>query len=733
GPEMYTILNPGGANVAITVGASTKSDQVADFSSTGPTDDYEIKPDLVAPGKDIVAARASGTSMGTPVSQYYTQASGTSMATPHVAGAVALLLDVHPSWTPEQIKNVLTNYAWNIGSNVLRRGTGRLRICESVTAAVVGNSSISFGAVKVGTVYNHTLSFENLTPRAISVALSVETWHITDGTRYSSVALSVSDLYLMPMTVQTIEVSLNVGASLPPGYFEGKIAATFEATNIRIPFLFCLIAQISADVVDLSGSKLMAAFSLIDANSGQMKSYSGECQQADFTVLQGTYIVQAMNVYSWRVDGGFDATIAFVVHEEFTVGIDDTMNLRFSLASAHRISIRTTDTANNPLYLTQKRLVTPFYSMSYFSEIGVLNTQDIYVTDLSQYMQTPSYFGFAGLSADDVHWADAGILTSEVDAYFIGWDLSQIGNPTFPPALDYLNSELATFEIENLMPKSTTVSTIWFNQLADIWQTGLWPGVRTYPGITWKAHILPYQYKQNPSASWAMLEWSCMYATSTTPEESPEVYVIDRHFQPITKGENATYQVGKTPLLPQAVSDNAPYYGSGSYIPYYPLLVDRSVFLVKTDLQAQKNVEISKDGALLSNNSRPWNQEAVDISQTLQAHGYGVYSFRVSTETSLNLSTRNTARYIINYTSSNADYISPRIERIDCAPCFTENPFNIILRFTDDSTLRSASLSYSFDNSPLVQATLTDEGGGFYEANIAVPPSARSLSLLVEA
>ncbi|MCK4474977.1 S8 family peptidase, partial [Candidatus Bathyarchaeota archaeon] len=86
GPEMYSITSPGVAESAITVGASHKNDAIASFSSRGPTSSFTIKPDILAPGVDIIAARANGTNMGTPVSQFYTMASGTSMATPHATG-----------------------------------------------------------------------------------------------------------------------------------------------------------------------------------------------------------------------------------------------------------------------------------------------------------------------------------------------------------------------------------------------------------------------------------------------------------------------------------------------------------------------------------------------------------------------------------------------------------------------------------------------------------------------
>ena len=72
----------------ITVGAVDDNDQMASFSSRGPTSDGRVKPDLVYPGVNIVAPQAAGTSMGSVVTEGYVSASGTSMATPYVAGVV---------------------------------------------------------------------------------------------------------------------------------------------------------------------------------------------------------------------------------------------------------------------------------------------------------------------------------------------------------------------------------------------------------------------------------------------------------------------------------------------------------------------------------------------------------------------------------------------------------------------------------------------------------------------
>jgi hypothetical protein len=82
-----TLRNPGIAKNVLTIGADTNgtgSNQIADFSSRGPTQDNRIKPNITAPGVDLWSAQNTGTSG-------YSQMSGTSMATPAACGTVALM------------------------------------------------------------------------------------------------------------------------------------------------------------------------------------------------------------------------------------------------------------------------------------------------------------------------------------------------------------------------------------------------------------------------------------------------------------------------------------------------------------------------------------------------------------------------------------------------------------------------------------------------------------------
>ncbi|OXS63791.1 S8 family peptidase [Rossellomorea vietnamensis] len=141
-----TIGSPGAADSALTVGAVDKSDELAYFSSKGPRyGDMGLKPDLSAPGVDIVAAR-SHYSNGDGL---YKSMSGTSMATPHVVGAAAILAEKHPEWDGETLKQALMNTTKKLdGYQPYHVGTGRVDIPAALGAEVRVTESVSFGFFK---------------------------------------------------------------------------------------------------------------------------------------------------------------------------------------------------------------------------------------------------------------------------------------------------------------------------------------------------------------------------------------------------------------------------------------------------------------------------------------------------------------------------------------------------------------------------------------------------------
>ena len=166
----YSINSPGTSRRAITVGATTKLDVIADFSSRGPSFDLtSIKPDLVAPGVDILS---------TYLRSGYKQLAGTSMATPCVAGAVALLLELHPTWGPEFVKSALVNTSTVVDADVWSQGAGRL---DALKAARI-RSAVSPSSLGLGLVDNtqgtwtkrDTLTVSNFLTQSQTYSFSVE-------------------------------------------------------------------------------------------------------------------------------------------------------------------------------------------------------------------------------------------------------------------------------------------------------------------------------------------------------------------------------------------------------------------------------------------------------------------------------------------------------------------------------------------------------------------------------
>ncbi|MFQ5574729.1 MAG: S8 family serine peptidase, partial [Terriglobia bacterium] len=132
GPNRGTIGSPGCARDVITVGVSNELDRLAEFSARGPTLDGRTKPDLVAPGVNVVSGLAKDVKMGKPVDGCYTSATGASMAVAHVTGVCALLLQSKPLASPALVREALTRTAKNLEIDEYAQGAGRVEAGPAV-------------------------------------------------------------------------------------------------------------------------------------------------------------------------------------------------------------------------------------------------------------------------------------------------------------------------------------------------------------------------------------------------------------------------------------------------------------------------------------------------------------------------------------------------------------------------------------------------------------------------
>ncbi|HEX9866497.1 MAG TPA: S8 family peptidase [Acidimicrobiia bacterium] len=114
--KQYIVDNGADATVELTDGETVRQrgNIMADFSSRGPVglpaSPDIIKPDVTAPGVNILAGNSPTPSLGAP-GQLFQSISGTSMSSPHVAGLFALLKQAHPEWSPAMAKSALMTTA----------------------------------------------------------------------------------------------------------------------------------------------------------------------------------------------------------------------------------------------------------------------------------------------------------------------------------------------------------------------------------------------------------------------------------------------------------------------------------------------------------------------------------------------------------------------------------------------------------------------------------------------
>lgn len=134
GPEPMTISPLGARKEVITVGCheggyfGNRKHLCEDYSGRGPSPYAIKKPDIVAPGTDIISCNARIEKRGRFYKNGYIAKSGTSMATPIVSGGLALLLQKYPFYSNERAKQKLLYTARDLNEPWNKQGWGMIQI-----------------------------------------------------------------------------------------------------------------------------------------------------------------------------------------------------------------------------------------------------------------------------------------------------------------------------------------------------------------------------------------------------------------------------------------------------------------------------------------------------------------------------------------------------------------------------------------------------------------------------
>jgi hypothetical protein len=294
--SFLALANGGGTNADLatagfgTVGAFNAgvADAMAGFSSRGPNPFALLKPDLSAPGQDILATfsrwirtPAPG-SLNVALNSAIGLSSGTSMSSPHNAGAAALIKAVNRSWTPSQIKSALITTAkvpmtkedTITNSDPFDRGAGRVDLTRAARAGfLLDETGANFQAANPATGGNpaslNIASFQN--PNCVGVCSFTRTLRGTTASAVNwtvvATGLPPGAVTVTPSSFSTINTALTtftltIDSSLLSNSAFSLGELTFTPSVATVPTArMAIAARAGLPDIDLSASSISSTVS----------------------------------------------------------------------------------------------------------------------------------------------------------------------------------------------------------------------------------------------------------------------------------------------------------------------------------------------------------------------------------------------------------------------------------------------------------------------------------------
>ncbi|GAA5020313.1 S8 family serine peptidase [Streptomyces siamensis] len=348
----YTVSTPSVADAALSVGAVDGSDRLADFSGTGPRQgDAGLKPELTAPGVDVLAARSQYTSEGT--GSYQTM-SGTSMATPHVAGAAALLARAHPDWSGKQLKDGLVSTTKTTPEYTpYEAGSGRLDAAAAVKGTVFASGSVFGGYRDASTPAGGTsgktekkVTYTNTGDRPVTLDLDVR----APGAATGAFTLSARQITLPPNGTGTVDLITDFDLVKADTVTSGQILATdgsgaLVAHTITGAYKMGARYTITVNGKDRSGRPMGGAVWLTGERFA-LPLVLDDSGTGTVTLPGGTYAVELVADVE-GVHGSHSKGLAVLTRPE--VVLDKNVTVDLDASKARQVTVRTPQAATPAL------------------------------------------------------------------------------------------------------------------------------------------------------------------------------------------------------------------------------------------------------------------------------------------------------------------------------------------------------------------------------------------------
>lgn len=316
--------------------SSTQVPEVADFSSRGPsttTGGDILKPDIAAPGNDVLAAVAPPFNHGRSYDFY----SGTSMSSPHIAGLGALVKAAHPRWSPAAVKSALMTTARDHATTAdpFAQGAGFVQPNKAVDPGLVFDAAPNdWRSYMVGLGVRFAAPFDTLeeldgsdlnqaslaigalagqqvvTRTVKNVSSSSEAYSVSENVAGLSIVSDVPSFSLAPGASQVLQLTVTREDAALGDWAKGSLTLTGSAHTVRIPVAVRPVAiSVPAEISGSSASGEIT-YSVTPGFTGVLDTsvtgLAGATPVAD-TVVSGAFspaASAATKVYTLTVGAG---------------------------------------------------------------------------------------------------------------------------------------------------------------------------------------------------------------------------------------------------------------------------------------------------------------------------------------------------------------------------------------------------------------------------------------------